>query len=216
MFTPPSNPKIYHITHLRNLAGIVQAGAIYSDAKRLASELDCAIVGMSKIKRRRLTEIEVTCHAGTMVGQYAPFYFCPRSIMLYILRMGNHPELNYTEGQGPIVHLCADLTEAVRWATKRGVRWAVSDGNAGSFGANFYTGSSALAQVNWPAIATNKWTDPEIKEGKQAEFLMWDEFPWTLIEKVGVYSTHALAKATEALAVGEHVPTVKIESSWYY
>jgi hypothetical protein len=90
----PALPKIYHITHLRNLPQIVAARSIYSDAKRLALNLNCEIVGMSQIKQRRLEEIKVKCHPGTMVGEYAPFYFCPKSIMLYILHMGNHPDLN--------------------------------------------------------------------------------------------------------------------------
>jgi ssDNA thymidine ADP-ribosyltransferase, DarT len=61
-----------------------------------------------------------------------PFYFCPRSIMLYLLHRGNHPELDYTGGQRPIVHLVADLHEIVRWAEAQGVRWAFSDRNAGT------------------------------------------------------------------------------------
>ncbi len=39
---------------------------------------------MTEIKRRRLFEIDVQCHPDTMVGDYVPFYFCPRSIMLFI------------------------------------------------------------------------------------------------------------------------------------
>lgn len=49
--------------------------------------------------------------------------------MLYILHMGNHPELEYTEGQHPIVHLQADLRATVDWAKTNGIRWAFSDGN---------------------------------------------------------------------------------------
>jgi hypothetical protein len=30
-------------------------------------------VGMTNIKQRRLTQIEVPCHPGTTVGQYVPF-----------------------------------------------------------------------------------------------------------------------------------------------
>src|SRR5688572_9495836 len=126
---------------------------------------------MSKIKNRRLHNIEVDCHRGTKVGEYAPFYFCPRSIMLFILHKGNHPDLNYAEGQGPIVHLRADVNLVIRWADQNGVLWAVSDGNAGSYGASFYTGPSALSHVNWQAVATDRWSDPAVKEGKQAEFL---------------------------------------------
>ena len=64
---PPNRPKIYHITHLENLAQMVD-GVIWSDAERLRRKLDCKIVGMSEIKRRRLEELQVECHPGSMVG----------------------------------------------------------------------------------------------------------------------------------------------------
>ncbi len=81
----PDQPKIYHITHWRNMPQILADGGLWSDAERIARGLECQIVGMSDIKRRRLEELKVDCHPGTKVGQYVPFYFCPRSIMLYIL-----------------------------------------------------------------------------------------------------------------------------------
>jgi len=114
MTAVPENPKIYHITHIKNLEGILNDEVIWSDAKRIELGLGCEIVGMSEIKRRRLKELEVKCHSGTMVGEYVPFYFCPRSIMLYILYMGNDPDLSYRGGQGPILHLQADLETTIQ------------------------------------------------------------------------------------------------------
>src|SRR5438094_4220821 len=81
----PAEPKIYHITHVDNLPRILEAGVLWSDAKRLELGIDCEIVGMSSIKQRRIQELSVSCHPGTKVGHYVPFYFCPRSVMLYIL-----------------------------------------------------------------------------------------------------------------------------------
>ncbi len=98
----PTQPKIYHITHVQNLSQLARSGWLWSDAKRIELGLDCHVVGMSAIKQRRLEKIEVQCHPGTKVGQYAPFYFCPRSIMLYILHRGNHPDIEYTGGQPPV------------------------------------------------------------------------------------------------------------------
>ena len=109
----PDNPKTYHITHLDNLSRIVTAGVILSDARMLTSRSPATVVGISQIKRRRLEEIEVSCHPGTKVGEYVPFYFCPRSIMLFILYKANHPDLTYQGGQRPIMHLQADMRAAV-------------------------------------------------------------------------------------------------------
>ena len=144
----PENPKIYHITHVDNLATIVHAGEILSDARMLALNPSCTVVGMSDIKRRRLEEIEVSCHPGTRVGEYVPFYFCPRSIMLYILYMANHPDLTYRGGQRPIIHLQADLYTVIQWAQNKGRRWAISDRNAGIYVAEFYNSHDDLNEVD--------------------------------------------------------------------
>lgn len=146
--TIPDRPKIFHITHVDNLAGIVQAGRIWSDAKRLELGLPCSVVGMSEIKRRRLQELRVSCHPTTTVGQYVPFYFCPRSIMLYILHCGNHPELTYRGGQGPIVHLQADLLQVVEAARQAGHPWAFSNSNAGARYTSFFNDLTRLSEVN--------------------------------------------------------------------
>lgn len=177
MNEPPENPKIYHITHVDNLERIVQAGALLSDARMLAMTSAHTVVGMPGIKRRRLEEIEVSCHPGTKVGEYVPFYFCPRSIMLYILHKANHDDLAYRGGQGPVVHLQADLRAAIDWAEAPGRRWAISDRNAGSHLAQFYSERGNLDEVDWQAVAATDFRDMGVKEGKQAEFLMYDSFP---------------------------------------
>jgi hypothetical protein len=50
--------------------------------------------------------------------------------MLFLFYRGNHPDLNYTGGQRPLVHLEADVHEVVQWAEHKKVRWAFSDRNA--------------------------------------------------------------------------------------
>ena len=212
----PANQKIYHITHVRNMSQIAQTGVICSDAKRIDLGLDCEIVGMSRIKHRRLYEIEVHCYSGTRVGEYAPFYFCPRSIMLYILHKGDHPDVSYTEGQGPIVHLQADLIHTVRWAEQHGIHWAFSDRNAGTYMAQFYNSLDDLDQINWRAVAATDFRDMMIKEGKQAEFLMYDYFPWELIERIGVRDTTVVKTVQRAISESGHQPEVRAEPSWYY
>ena len=61
-----------------------------------------------------------------------PFYFCPRSVMLFVIHRANHPELTYRGGQEPIIHFEADLHTVIRWAEANGTRWAFSLSNAGA------------------------------------------------------------------------------------
>jgi ssDNA thymidine ADP-ribosyltransferase, DarT len=213
----PAKPKVYHITHIGNLAAIIAAGCLWSDAKRIAMGLDCTIVGMSSIKKRRLEILDVSCHPHTKVGDYVPFYFCPRSIMLYILHVRNHPELAYRDGQQPIVHLQADLNTAVAWANGSGIPWVFSDRNAGASVAQFFNTTNDLHRINWTAVAATDFRDPVIKEGKQAEFLTHGSFPWALIEKVGVIDGDMKAQVDRIVASdARHNPVVAIERTWYF
>ena len=65
--------------------------------------------------------------ATTNVGDYVPFYFCPRSIILYVIYRRNHPQLKYLGGQEEIIHLEADLTSVVQWADENQRRWALTN-----------------------------------------------------------------------------------------
>jgi hypothetical protein len=52
--TPPDPVRIHHITHVDNLASILAAGHLLSDAKMIARGGPSVAVGMSSITRRRL------------------------------------------------------------------------------------------------------------------------------------------------------------------
>ena len=217
MTTLSVKPKIYHITHIDNLASIIALGYIESDARRVKQGNGQVSIGMTEIKRRRLYDIEVSCHPGTKVGEYVPFYFCPRSIMLYIIHMGNHPDIaHYREGQGPIVHFQVDLKTVVQWANQQKVRWAFSDRNAGSYLADFHNSLSELCKIDWNAVRSTDFRDPVIKEGKQAEFLTHDTCPWSLIEKIGVRDERRRNQVVGILQNAGHKPVVSIEGTWYY
>lgn len=216
---PPDQPKIYHITHVDNLPSIIEAGRLFSDAKMIEEGGPSATIGMSRIKQRRL-ELPVTCQPGTHVGDYVPFYFCPRSIMLYKIHMGNDPELPYRGGQEPIVHLEADLRTVVARANAKGRLWAFSLSNAGARYTEFRSDLKDLGEINWSAVTARKWggpgVDPEIRDGKQAEFLIRGSFPWKLLERIGVRSKALAQQVADALRQADHRPQVEVHPDWYY
>jgi len=212
----PAQPKIYHITHVDNLAAIATERSLLSDAAMLERDGPNVTIGMSVIKKRRIEEIAVPCHPGTMVGDYVPFYFCPRSVMLYLIHRANHPDLNYRGGQGPIVHLEADLCEVVEWAERKDRRWAFSLSNAGSYYVEIRDDLDQIDEINWAAVAEIDFRSSDVKEGKQAEFLVHESFPWKLVRRIGVYSADIKAQAEANLAHAIHRPPVEILRNWYY
>jgi len=80
---PPAQPKIYHILHIDRLVSVVAAGGLRCDAEMQRRGGGGTTIGMGRIKARRLS-LPVACHPGDYVGDYVPFYFCPRSLMLYL------------------------------------------------------------------------------------------------------------------------------------
>ncbi|MGE0791201.1 MAG: DUF4433 domain-containing protein [Sandaracinaceae bacterium] len=209
----PKDPAIYHITHVDNLSAILTAGALWSDARTLSTSAAPATIGMNKIKQRRLS-LPVRGHDGLCVGSCVPFYFCPRSVMLYMISRDNHPEITYRGGQRPIVHLVADFHQSVAWARASAKRWAFSLSNAGAYAVNFRTDESALGDLDWSAIAATSWS--AVRERKQAEFLVEDEFDWSLVRRIGVHSTAIATQVRGILASATHQPPVAVERAWYY
>jgi len=109
----PATPKIYHIVHVDRLPSIVADGFLWSDAEIVRRARPGTTIGMNSIKQRRLNKLTLTSHPSLYVGACVPFYFCPRSVMLYLIHLANDPDLAYRGGQEPIVHLESDLNRAV-------------------------------------------------------------------------------------------------------
>jgi len=210
----PDQPKIYHIVHVDNLASICGDGCLWSDSVMVQRQ-GGTVIGMGSIKQRRLA-LPVSCHPQTFVGEYVPFYFCPRSIMLFVIHCANHPELAYRGGQQPIIHLQADLSQVVQWAEANGRRWAFSLSNAGAVYTQFRSELAQLDEINWDAVDARDFRPADVKEAKQAEFLVQQSFPWHLVERIGVHSQGIAQRVYAAMNGAGHRPSVEIRREWYY
>jgi hypothetical protein len=210
----PAQPKIYHICHVDRLPSIVTDGCLWCDAEAARRNPPGTTIGMNEIKQRRMQELTLTSHPELHVGDCVPFYFCPRSVMLYLIHRGNHQELIYRGGQGPIIHLEADLNGTAAWADAEQRLWAFTLSNAG---ARYFEDRASLAQldqIDWDAVQATNWQ--RCKEGKQAEFLLERSFPWHLVERIGVCSTAIYHQVVQALSTAGHRPRVEILRDWYY
>lgn len=210
----PSQQKIYHIVHVDRLPSIIADGFLWCDAEVVRRAPVGTTIGMSSIKQRRLTELCLSSHPGLHVGDCVPFYFCPRSVMLYLIHQGNHPELTYRNGQDPILHFEANLQAVVGWANAQPARWAFTLSNAGSYFFEDRNDLACLDEINWTAVQAHDWRLH--KEGKQAEFLLEYCFPWHLVERIGVHSAAVYRQVLNALPANIHRPIVEILADWYY
>jgi hypothetical protein len=208
-----TNPKIYHILHFDKLSSVVNGGYLLSDAIISTNAPIGTTVGMNNIKQRRLTELTLNTHPDLYVGQCVPFYFCPRSVMLYMMSV-NSTELTYQGGQDSIVHLEIDFDKAVQWANTNGLRWAFTNSNAGSYYFRDTNDIANLSKLDWNTINSNYWSSST--DTKQAEFLCEDNFPWELVERIGVNTMVTYNQVQNILQHSAIKPNLEIINSWYY
>ena len=118
----PADPSIYHITHIDNLPGILGEDGIWCDQLRIAKNIANTNIGHDHIKERRRRR-PVPTSGGGALGDYVPFNFCPRSVMLFAIRNGHQ---DYSGGQSDVVHLVSSVSSA----TSIGRPWAFTDRHA--------------------------------------------------------------------------------------
>jgi hypothetical protein len=213
-FPIPLEIKLYHILHIDKLPHIISDQALYTDSKLLKRAQSGTVIGMNKIKKRRLEKLTLSNYPNLHVGDCVPFYFCPRSVMLYIFHKDNHPEIDYHGGQEPIIHLEADLNQVVDWANRNGKRWVFTLSNAGAYYFEDRADLEALNEINWTAVNAEDWRT--CGEAKQAEFLIEDEFPISLFQRIGVFSNRYLIEVNRHLTKSGVRPRVEIKTNWYY
>lgn len=212
--TIPQNLKIYHIVHVDRLKSIIEQECLWCDAEINKKNLPGTEIGMNKIKQRRLNELMLKSHPGLYVGQFVPFYFCPRSVMLYLIYMHNEIELGYQGGQDLIIHLEADLKQTVTWAEQNKRKWAFTSSNAGSRYFEDFKNLSELNKIDWEAVKATNWMN--CKEDKQAEFLLEYSFPLELVIQIGVINNRVYQQVKTIFENTKYKPKIEIKPDWYY
>ena len=215
----PIAPKIYHIVHVDRLPSIISDGHLWCDAEIVRRATTGTKIGMNSIKDRRLKELMLSSRPGLYAGDCVPFYFCPRSVMLYLIHKANHTELFYQGGQCPIIHLEADFHQAVAWAENNQRRWAFTLSNAGAYYVEDRCDLAQLSEIQWDAVETNRWSGKgisrSVKESKQAELLIEHSFPWNLVSLIGVRSRKVYELVPAASRASSHPPHIEIKPEWY-
>ena len=208
------NLKIYHIVHIDKLQSIINSGGLLSDSEVIRQGLNGTNIGMNSIKQRRLKELTLSTYPDLFVGQCVPFYFCPRSVMLYMMHMGNSPDITYQGGQDSIIHLEADLMSSIAWANSNGKRWVFTSSNAGSRYFEDFNDLTYLNQIDWSVINSSKWS--HARDKKQAEFLCEHSFEWSLIHRIGVSNQTVYQQVLNIINSSYHKPYVEVKNDWYY
>lgn len=205
---------------MANLPAIIQAGGLWCDRVREMKRLPAVGIAHQHIKDRRKRRPVRSLDfqpkgAGGTLWDYVPFYFAPRSPMLYTIHQGNVG--GYSAGQRPVVHLETDVN---RLRQERRA-YAFSNGHGDMTISDFSDDLNCLQTfVDWSVMQGDYWNDtaehPDRKRRRQAEFLLHEFAPWTCIRKIGVLDRHIAAEVRDLCSGGTFLPEITVERGWYY
>ncbi|MUG92048.1 DUF4433 domain-containing protein [Scytonema sp. UIC 10036] len=198
---------IYHITHVDNLPSIIKSDGLIANSRLRQQQTKYLDIAHGNIQDRRARK-RVPCGVGGYLHDYVPFYFAPRSPMLYAIHKNNVDI--YKGGQQPILHLVSNV-ETVDAA---GLSFVGTDGHAVMEYTDFFDKLEELRVVDWEIMKATYWHDtPEDgdrKRRRQAEFLIHQFFPWTLIQTIGVINNKIETQVREILQNSSHQPSIKL------
>lgn len=199
----PIPTPVLHFTRVEHLVTIMQNGLL-SDTLARDAGATAIEIGHPDIKERRRRR-PVRVAPGGFVGDYAPFYFAPRSPMMYTLHMGNVD--TYTAGFDRVVYLVSSL-EALSGA---GCTWVASDRNAAQTLATFADEAADLDDlVDWPLMRAAQWgrceEDRERPDRRAAECLVHNVVPWSAFTEI-VTKTRATADEARQMIEDASAPS---------
>jgi ssDNA thymidine ADP-ribosyltransferase, DarT len=204
------------MTRIERLPSVVEHGLLPDNVCR-QQQIAGVEIGYDHIKRRRAERV-VPCGAGGTLADYVPFYFAPRSPMLYAITRGLvSAEAARTD---QIVYLVSSI-QSLRGA---GLTVVASNRHAEMDYAEMSDLDGDLDHdgfVDWPLMTARYWNntpdDPDRKERRQAECLVHPYVPWQAIEGVATKTEQARSQVELVLGTVAAQPArVAVRAEWYF
>lgn len=207
------NNLILHMTHFKNLKNILQSKGLICVSKLFNKEENYINIAHNSIQDRRAAYLVPIKPYGTL-HNYVPFYFAPRSPMLYSISKGNVD--GYTDGQKPIIYLVSQPAII----KENSLPFCFTDGHGIMAFTDYFNDLKDLNKVDWDIMKATYWMDTEQdndrRRRRMAEFLVYNFVPFECFIGIGVYNDDYKEKVESLLKEFSLEIPVKLKSNWYY
>lgn len=212
--TRPNPTWVYHFTRVEHLATIRTHG-LCCDRRAKNDGMLSLEVGNKEIKSRRAGR-RVPVMPGGVVADYTPFYFAPRSPMMFSIHKGNVQ--GYDGGADRLIYLATTVERLVAL----GLDVVLTDRNAvleyASF-ARLSDGEPDASFIDWALMEQRMWNNTEDKpdrmERRMAECLVHESVPWEGFQAV-VAKSRSVADEVADLLGAERRPDLAVRRDWYF
>ena len=211
----PTPTPVFHFTRVEHRPTIIESG-LHCDRRAQAEGVLAIEVGNTDVKALRSTR-SVSLDPGGVVADYVPFYFAPRSPMLYVISRGGVP--SYQDGQHRIIYLCSTLERL----HDLGLDVVLSDRNAAMRVADFHRWADGEPEdgfIDWPLMKETIWSSddehPDRMERRMAECLVHGSVPWEALMFVGARDQTVADEVVSLVGTDESAPSVAVRRHWYF
>lgn len=203
---------LYHITDVNNLPSILDRRALAAHSQVTTERISYYDIAHRSIQDRRgTTEVPVPPYG--MLHDYVPFYFAPRSPMLYAIKQGSVE--NYKGKQSEIIYLVSKTDIMARYNKD----FVLTDGHGIMALREFYKDLEDLNEVDWHVMESKYWNDdeenPDRKRRRQAEFLVHGQVELNCFLGIGVYNEQMKEKVNDILKE-HHIDMNVLVRPWFY
>jgi hypothetical protein len=203
------------MVHIDNLEVLLRRQAAHAPNHTPNDGLVYRTIHKEEVQAKR-HEKAISCGPGGVLHDYVPFYFGYCGVMLLNLATGR--VAGYSEGQDPLIYLISRVEDVVA----DGLQCVFTDGHSLASYTSFFDDTAKLSEVDWELVNEHYWAstpeDPDRQRRKQAEFLVYREFPWSLVRGL-VVRTDAVKAQVEGIfskyPAELHRP-VAVRPGWYY
>jgi len=149
------------------------------------------------------------------VSDYVPFYFAPRSPMMFSISKGNVP--TYSGGTARLVYLVTSLERL----TEQGHTPVLTDRNAALRYAAYRRFDAADeiddGFIDWDVMKAKYWGDfDDGRERRMAEALVHENVEWACILSVTAQSEIVAEEARAMISAAKSTVRVKVVPQWYF
>ncbi len=195
--------RIYHLTHIRNLAGMVSERAILAGAR--------GVVELSPEElRAERTAVIVPGGSARPLGDYVPFFLSPDADLWQSLRAGiPHPRLSLDARQAETTDFVFVVSN-VRQVVAAGGDYVNADDNAEDVTTRF-----ATTREDADRMLFRLRNDADAWSPRNAELLVADRFPLESVTLIGVGNDKVRAAVREILNGSDFTPKLSVYPPWF-
>ncbi|MDR3626810.1 MAG: DUF4433 domain-containing protein [Ignavibacteriaceae bacterium] len=202
---------IYRISHYRNLEFTLANGLFCRNSDKC--DPNYFNIGHKNLIDKRGNR-NVPIDPGGVLNDYVPFYFAPRSPMLYSINKGNVQGFQGT--QNDIIYLVSSVQEIK--ASK--IPYVFTDGHAYVEISQFYNTENDLRFVDWVIMGATYWNntvnDNDRSRRRMAEFLVYQFVPITCIFGIVVIDDIMETTVNEIQRKCNTNIKTYVKPKWYY